>query len=214
MNALQEEGIEVKKLPSLDGFPDSVFIQDTALIRAPSRKAPISRFEEPSRRGEEASVREFLEKLGFSTINVEATLEGGDMMVTDTAVFVGLTTRTKGVEALKSFFKQEVIAVPTEKVFHLLPAVNYIGNKTVVIVPELVDPQYFRGFKQIRVPLDEAYAANVLYLGENRILMPEGYPRTAEKLRKEGYRTVKVDVSEFRKCDGGVTCLSLPFFLI
>jgi dimethylargininase len=218
VNALQEEGIEVKKLPSLDGFPDSVFIQDTALIRTPSRKALISRFGEPSRRGEEASVREFLEKLGFSTVNVEApaTLEGGDVMVTDAVVFVGLTTRTNvgGVEALKSFFKQEVIAVPTEKVFHLLSAVNYIGNKTVVIVPELVDPQYFRGFKQIRVPLDEAYAANVLYLGENRILMPEGYPRTAEKLRKEGYRTVEVDVSEFRKCDGGVTCLSLPFFLI
>jgi len=81
-------------------------------------------------------------------------------------------------------------------------------------VLELVDTRYFSGFKQIRVPFEEAYAANVLYLGENRILMPQGYPRTAERLRREGYRIVEVDVSEFRKCDGGVTCLSLPLFLI
>ena len=220
VNALREEGIEVKELPSLEGFPDSVFIQDTALVRVPSGKALISRFGEPSRRGEEASVREFLRGLGFSTVEVEApaTLEGGDVMITDlSVVFVGVTTRTNygGVEALKSFFKeQEVIEVPTERVFHLLSAVNYVGNKTVVIVPELVDRKYFSGFKQILLPLEEAYAANVLYLGENRVLMPQGYPRTAERLRREGYRIVEVDVSEFRKCDGGVTCLSLPLFLI
>ncbi len=219
VSALREEGIDVKKLPSLDGFPDSVFIQDTALARASNRKALISRFGEPSRRGEEASVREFLGELGFTAVNVEApaTLEGGDIMITDLGLaFVGLTTRTNegGVEALRSFLGQEVVAVPTEKVFHLLSAVNYVGNRKVVIVPELVDSKYFSGFRQINVPLEEAYAANVLYLGENRILMPQGYPRTAEKLRREGYRIVEVDVSEFRKCDGGVTCLSLPLFLI
>ena len=108
----------MKELPSLEGFPDSVFIQDTALVRVPGKRALIPRFREPSRRDEEASVKEFLRGLGFSSIDVEApaTLEGGDVIITDlSVVFVGVTTRTNygGVEALKSFFKeQEVIAVP------------------------------------------------------------------------------------------------------
>ncbi|MEM0347391.1 MAG: arginine deiminase family protein [Zestosphaera sp.] len=215
---LQEEGIEVYKLPQLEGFPDSVFVQDTAVVRASLKHALISRFGEPSRRGEESSVREFLSKRGFTITDVvePATLEGGDVLITsEGVVFVGITSRTNlgGAEILRSFFREfKVIAVPTSKVFHLLSAVNYVGNKTLVIVPEYVNPSYFDGFRLIRVDLEEAYAANMLYLGDNRVLVPEGYPRTAERMRREGYRVIEVDVSEFRKCDGGVTCLSLPLY--
>lgn len=215
---LQEEGIKVYKLAPLKGFPDSVFVQDTAVVRSLVRSALISRFGEPSRRGEESSIRDFLSSIGFTTIDVAepATLEGGDVLVTgEGVIFVGVTTRTNlsGVKFLRSFFKDfKVIAVPTDKVFHLLSAVNYVGNKTLVIVPEYVDPSYFSGFRLIRVELEEAYAANMLYLGDNKVLIPEGHPRTAEKMRMEGYRVIEVDVSEFRKCDGGVTCLSLPLY--
>lgn len=215
---LQEEGIEVYKLPQLEGFPDSVFVQDTAIVRSSLRRALISRFGEPSRRGEELSIREFLSKIGFTITDVvePATLEGGDVLVTSEGViFVGVTSRTNsnGVEVLKNFFREfRVVAVPTGKVFHLLSAVNYVGSKTLVIVPEYVDPLYFNGFRLIRVVLEEAYAANMLYLGDNKVLIPEGYPKTAERMRREGYRVIEVDVSEFRKCDGGVTCLSLPFY--
>lgn len=215
---LQEEGIEVYKLPQLEGFPDSVFIQDTAVVRSPIKHALISRFGEPSRRGEELSVQEFLSKLGFDTTSVSepATLEGGDVLVTgEGVIFVGVTTRTNtdGVNALRSFFRGlKVVAVPTTKVFHLLSAVNYVGNRTLVIVPEYVDPSYFSDFRLIRVTLEEAYAANMLYLGNNKVLIPEGHPKTVERMRKEGYKVIEVDVSEFRKCDGGVTCLSLPFY--
>jgi dimethylargininase len=215
---LREEGIEVYKLPPLEEHPDSVFIQDTGVVRYPSKSALIARFGEPSRRGEEVSVREFLRGMGFTVVDVKepATLEGGDVLVTkEGVIFVGVTSRTnlQGVEALRRFFKEyKVISVPTDKVFHLLAAVNYIGNKTLVIVPELVDPSYFTGFKLIRIPLEEAYAANMLYLGDNKVLVPEGYPKTSEILKREGYRVIEVDVSEFRKCDGGVTCLSLALY--
>ncbi|MFN3268516.1 MAG: dimethylarginine dimethylaminohydrolase family protein [Zestosphaera sp.] len=218
VRVLQEEGIEVYKLPQLEGFPDSVFIQDTAVVRSSVKRALISRFGAPSRRGEESSVREFLSMMGFTITDVvePATLEGGDVLVTgEGVVFVGITSRTNsnGVEFLRSFFKDlKVVAIPNNKVFHLLSAVNYVGNKTLVIVPEYVDPSYFNGFRLIRVALEEAYAANMLYLGNNKVLIPEGYPKTVERMRSEGYKVIEVDISEFRKCDGGVTCLSLPFY--
>lgn len=215
---LREEGIEVYRLPQLEGFPDSVFVQDTALVRSSVRRALISRFGEPSRRGEELSIQEFLSRRGFVLTKVvePATLEGGDILVTgEGVIFVGVTSRTNlgGVEILRSFLRElKVVAVPTDKVFHLLSAVNYVGNKTLVIVPEYVDPQYFSGFRLIRVAVEEAYAANMLYLGNNKVLIPEGHPRTVERMRREGYRIIEVDISEFSKCDGGVTCLSLPFY--
>ncbi|MEO3993045.1 MAG: arginine deiminase family protein [Desulfurococcaceae archaeon TW002] len=215
---LQEEGIKVYKLPQLEGFPDSVFIQDTTVVRSSVKRALISRFGAPSRREEESSIREFLSKIGFAITNVvePATLEGGDVLITgEGIVFAGITSRTNsnGVKFLRNFFKDlKVVAVPNDKVFHLLSAVNYVGNKTLVIVPEYVDPSYFNGFKLIRVVLEEAYAANMLYLGDNKVLIPEGHPKTVEKMRSEGYKVIEVNVSEFRKCDGGVTCLSLPFY--
>lgn len=218
VRVLREEGIEVYKLPQLEGFPDSVFIQDTAVVRSSVKHALISRFGAPSRRGEELSVREFLSRMGFAITDVvePATLEGGDVLVTNEGiVFVGVTSRTNsyGVEFLRDFFKDlRVVAVPNNKVFHLLSAANYVGNKTLVIVPEYVDPSYFSGFRLIRVVLEEAYAANMLYLGNNKVLIPEGYPKTVKKMRSEGYKVIEVDISEFRKCDGGVTCLSLPFY--
>jgi len=215
---LREEGIAVYELPRLGDFPDSVFIQDTAVVRSAVKRALISRFGEPSRRGEELSVREFLSKMGFEVVDVKepATLEGGDVLVTDVGViFVGVTSRTNlyGVDALRNFFKEfRVVGVPATKVFHLLSAVNYVGNKTLVIVPELVDTSYFNGFRLVRVPLEEAYAANMLYLGDNKVLVPEGHPKTVEIMKREGYKVIEAEISEFRKCDGGVTCLSLPLY--
>ncbi len=217
---LREVGIDVIELPPLHGFPDAVFIQDTAVVGLVSGKALLARFGVDSRRGEELSVGEFLSGLRIKVVRTEtpATIEGGDVLVTDVGImFVGITSRTNtlGVQMLKQVFKDyEVIPVPTNKVFHLLSAVSYLGNRTVAIVPEYVDPSAFSGFKLIRIPFEEAYAANMLYLGHMKVLIPEGHPRTAEILRREGYSVIEVDVSEFRKCDGGVTCLNLPLYNI
>lgn len=220
VKVLREEGVEVIELPGLYGFPDAVFIQDTAVVGLASGKALISRFALTSRRGEEASVREFLEGLGLRVFSTEepATIEGGDVLVTDVGViFVGVTSRTNlhGVNTFKRVFRErEVVPIPAGRVLHLLSAVSYLGSKTLAIVPEYVDPSYFSGFKLIRVPLDEAYAANMLYLGDRKVVIPAGYRKTAETLRREGYRVIEVNVSEFAKCDGGVTCLSLPLYNI
>jgi len=218
VSVLKEHGVDVEVLPPQEEYPDSVFIQDTAVVGAKSGRALIARFGVASRRGEESSVEKTLRERGFETLRVSepGTLEGGDVMVTDTGiVFVGISRRTNsiGVEYLRRAFPDvEVVKVPVTRVLHLLSAVNYLGNKTVAIVPELIDPQYFRGFRLVRIPLEESYAANMLYLGDRRVLIPSGYPRTAEILRREGFKPIEVEVTEFWKCDGGVTCLSLPFY--
>ncbi|MEM2158272.1 MAG: arginine deiminase family protein [Sulfolobales archaeon] len=218
VKVLREEGIEVIQLPKADGFPDAVFIQDTGVIRSLKREALISNFGIPSRRGEEKSVANYLKELGYNVVYVKepATIEGGDILITDAGIiYVGITSRTNlgGYEYLRTFFRDhDIIPLKSDKVFHLLSAVTYLGSKTLALVPELVDATAFEGFKIIRIPFDEAYAVNMLYLGEGKVLVPEGYTKTYNKLRSNGFKPIEVDVSEFRKCDGGVTCLNLPLY--
>lgn len=217
---LREEGIEVIILPKVVGFPDAVFIQDTAVIRSLSREALICNFGALSRKGEEVSVAEYLQTNGYCLrfVRPPATIEGGDVLITDVGViYVGITARTnlKGYEYLKEFFNTfKVVPIRNDNVFHLLSAVTYLGGKTIAVVPELVDVGVFDGFKVISVPSDEAYAANMLYLGEGKVIIPEGHPKTCSKLKSYGFKPIEVDLSEFRKCDGGVTCLSLPLYNI
>ncbi|MCD6371953.1 MAG: amidinotransferase [Thermococcus sp.] len=218
VKVLRENDIEVIELEPLEDHPDSVFVQDTSIIGASSHSAVIARFGEPSRRGEEKSVKEFLLSENFDVVEIKApgTLEGGDVLVTDRGVvFIGESQRTNkaGIEQFVAHFKGvKVVGVPITKVFHLLSAVNYLGNGIIAISPHVIDTSYFKGFKMITVPEDELYANNMLYLGEKRVLMPSGYPETEEKLRREGFKPITVDVSEFWKGDGGVTCLNSPFY--
>jgi len=215
---LKENDIKVIELPPLEEHPDSVFVQDTSIIGATSQKALICRFGEPTRRGEEISVSETLKNMGFETIKVQSpgTIEGGDVLVTDqNIVFIGISPRTneEGISQFRNVFPQvSVREVKLTKVFHLLSAANYLGNKRMAISPQVIDISPFQDFKLITIPEDELYANNMLYLGENRVLMPAGYPETMEKLKKEGFKPIEVDVSEFWKGDGGVTCLNSPFY--
>jgi dimethylargininase len=82
----------------------------------------------------------------------------------------------------------------------------------MIIAPDLVDRRSFPGFRFIAIPLEEAYAADALYVGNGRVIIPSGFPKTLMKLKEAGYRPVEVDVSEFYKGDGGVTCLCSPVY--
>ena len=221
--ALEEHGIEVLKLPPLEGFPDAVFVQDTAIIAARSGKALLARFGEPSRRGEEESVGTFLAQLGFQVERVEepGTLEGGDVLVTDLGlVLVGLSRRTNeaGAKQLAAWLPEGVrlVEVPVLEDLHLLSVLSYLGRGRLAFVPGRVGAEFLRALRAdielVPVPPEEAYAANMLYLGDDVVLMPAGHPRTREQLVRAGLRPVEVNVSEFWKCDGGITCLCAPFY--
>ena len=213
---LKESGIEVIALPPLENFPDSVFMQDPALLG--SRHSVVGRFGEPRRRGEEEALVEGIkesERIGsLSWVTDPGTLEGGDIVVTERDVYVGESkrTNTSGIKQLAHVLKDmNVRAVKTE-LMHLLCGCAYLNDKTMIIVPELVNAKSFPDFKFIPIPKEETYAADALYLGEKKVLIPSGNPQANAKLKESGYKPIEVDMSEFWKGDGGVTCLSSPIY--
>jgi len=217
VSTLRESGLDVVELRPLEDFPDSVFMQDPALRG--SRRSVISRFGEKSRRGEENALHDELRdqrvqvgKIHFVTY--PGTLEGGDVLITDHGLFVGESQRTNrnGIRQLSRYLDDvEVRAVKTD-LLHLLCGCSYLNRKTMIITPDLVSPESFPGFRFVAILREEAYAADSLYLGEGRVLIPSGFPKTIIKLREAGYKPIEVEMSEFYKGDGGVTCLCSPIY--
>ena len=213
---LKESGIEVIALPPLENFPDSVFVQDSALLG--SRDSVIGRFGEVRRRGEEKALVDDLKKstrIGRLSWLIEpGTLEGGDIVMTEKGVFVGESKRTNaaGIQQLAHVLKDMNIKAVKTELMHLLCGCAYLNNKTMIIAPELVNTKSFPGFEFISIPKEETYAADALYLGERKVLIPSGCATANAKLKEAGYRPIEVDMSEFWKGDGGVTCLNSPIY--
>jgi dimethylargininase len=179
----------------------------------------MGRFGEDTRRGEAkaltdelASQRAQVGVLNF--VNAPGTLEGGDVVVTDKGIFVGDSKRTNsdGIKQFKNFLANQLVTGVRTELMHLLCGCSYLNNGTMIIAPDLVDPDSFPGFRFIRIPEHEAYAADALYIGGGKVIIPVGFPTTVAKLEDAGYRPIEIDVSEFEKGDGGVTCLSSPVF--
>jgi dimethylargininase len=217
VSILKESGLEVIELPPIDDFPDSVFAYDPVLLGV--KKCVIGRFGEKTRRGEEkALVKDLANHRGrvgqMFFIQEPGTLEGGDVLVTTKGLFVGESTRTngQGIRQLTQCLTGVQVQPIKTSMFHLLCGCSYLNSNRILLVPDLLHPSLFPQFEFVTVPEKEAYAAEALYLGENRVLIPSGYPHTAENLRKGGYEPIETDLSEFCKGDGGVSCLSAPVF--
>jgi len=215
VSIIEESGVNVFRLPAIEEFPDSVFAYDPGLLG--KEKCVIGRFGEKSRRGEEKALVKNLsgykDEVGkLSYVLAPGTLEGGDILVTGRAIFIGESTRTNsnGIKQFADVMKKTPVRSIKTEMFHMLCGCSYLGDVKILIVPELLNPALFPGFEFIFVPKEESYAAEALYLGEQSVLIPAGYPRTAAKLREAGYRPAEADLSEFYKGDGGVSCLSQP----
>ncbi len=212
VQALDAAGLTVKILPPAEQYPDSCFVQDPALVIA--NQALLCRMGAPSRAGEEDLVGESLaSQFSLARIASPGTLEGGDVMRLPDRVLVGESARTNaaGIEQLRAFlatFGLPVTAIPVVGYLHLLSAAMYVGHNLVLAVEEYVRHPAFAGLEVCTVPPAEAYAVNVLGLG-NRVIVPTGYPRVAEMLQARGFELLPVPVSQFAAADGGVTCLSL-----
>jgi dimethylargininase len=209
VRALEQAGAEVVNLASLESFPDSPFVEDTAVIF--DREALVCRVQAESRRGEVASVAEEVGRhRSITHLKAPATLDGGDVLMTDQAIYVGQSARTnrEAVQALADWCGKPCIPVPVHRGLHLKSSVSFLGNNLLVLNPENVDASAFKNFDWITVDESESYAANCLTLGKF-ILMSTGYPRLADKIRAHGFHIIELEMSEFEKADGSVTCLSL-----
>lgn len=199
-------------LPTLKEFPDSPFVEDTAVIF--EREALVCRMKAESRRGEGASVAEELGRhRSIIHLPSPATLDGGDVLMTDRAVYVGQSTRTnrEAVQTLEDYCGKPCVPVSVHRGLHLKSAVSFLGGNVLVIDPSSVEASTLKNFEWIEVDEKERYAANCLTLGKV-VLLPAGFPVVADKIRAYGFQVIEVEMSEFEKAEGGVTCLSLIIY--
>ncbi|RBP88694.1 dimethylargininase [Cytobacillus firmus] len=215
IEALRMCGTEVTVLPSNDQYPDSTFVEDTAVLTP--EFAVISNPGAEKRNGEiheiEPAVKSFFDKIYY--IKAPGTLDGGDILQIEDHFYIGISTRTnqEGAEQLKQILESEnykATIIPLQKFFHLKTGIAYIGNQTIVVAGEFINHSHFSSYQQIVVPPEEEYAANCIRVNDY-IIIPSGYPQTKQKINEAGFQTIELDTSEFRKLDGGLSCLSLRF---
>jgi dimethylargininase len=212
VDALQDAGWTTHEVPPADDCPDSVFVEDTMVVYGDL--AVIARPGADERKPETAAAEEAVRAQGYRVERIEApgTLDGGDVLKHGSTVWVGLGGRTnaEGVEQLRSRLAAlgaEVVAVPLTKVLHLKSAVTALPDGTVIGYEPLVDDPSVWGDAFLAVP--EEPGAHVVLLGDDTVLMSTAAPETAALLEERGLRVVAVDVSEFEKLEGCVTCLSV-----
>lgn len=208
-------GLKVKVLPENEPYPDSVFIEDIALCTQSC--AVITRPGATSRRGETVGIREVLGEYytKIEEIIYPGTLEAGDVMMAGDKFFIGISERTNeaGAEQLTGIlakYGMKAFKIPLTKLLHLKTGISYLENNTVLVCGEFINRSEFAGYNRILVDEDECYAANSLWIN-GKVLIPNGFPKTRRKIELAGFETILIDVSEFRKVDGGLSCLSLRF---
>lgn len=215
IEALRSCGVEVIILEAQEQYPDSVFVEDTAVLT--EKCAIITNPGTPSRQGEEITIKEALKKFytNIHTITAPGTLEGGDVMRVRNHFYVGLSDRTNEEGAgqfanILNKYGYTVSNVKMEKFLHLKTGLAYLENNNLLTAGEFIDGPGFETFNRIVVDDSESYAANCIRVN-NMVLVAMGYPKTNAAIKAIGYKTLEVDVSEFKKLDGGLSCLSLRF---
>jgi dimethylargininase len=214
-NALVECGLNVDCIDADNQYPDCTFIEDTALVTA--QWAIVTRPGADSRRGETVAVERQLAH-HFPTIHkIEApgTLDAGDVMMVGKHFFIGLSERTNAAGANALIALLETLgcsgtSVSMNDMLHLKTGLSYLENNVLLVSGEFVGNPLFESFDCIEVDASEAYAANSVWIN-GTVLVPAGNPRTAGAIAAAGYQVREVSISEFRKLDGGLSCLSLRF---
>lgn len=212
VGALQDAGWTTHEVAPAEDCPDSVFVEDTMVVYGDL--AVIARSGAEVRRAEAAAAEEAVRAQGYRVARIEApgTLDGGDVLKHGERVWVGLGGRTDevGVDQLRTHLAPlgaRVIGVPLTKVLHLKSAVTALPDGTVIGYEPLVDDPSVWGDAFLGVP--EEPGAHVVLLGDETVLMSTAAPETAALLEDRGLRVVSVDISEFEKLEGCVTCLSV-----
>jgi dimethylargininase len=214
--ALRGCGLTVTTLEADLDHPDSTFVEDTAVVTA--RSAMLTRPGARSREGEVAAMRPVLRRFfpALGEIEAPGTLDGGDICEVGNHFFLGVSQRTneEGARQLATHlasegYTSEVIDVRgIQSTLHLKSGVSYIGENTLVVIEEMA--RMFSGYELIVVVREESYAANCVRVND-RVLVAAGSPRLVGELRERGFSPLELDMSEFQKMDGGLSCLSLRF---
>ena len=231
-SALERCGLVLTRLEPDPNHPDSTFVEDAAVLfgalpharataaMANGRCAVLTRPGAPSRVGEVALIKDALAAFHPSMFSIHnpGTLDGGDICEAGAHFFIGISERTNEAgawqlaEILKSFdYTSSLVDIRgVAGILHLKSGLAGLGDERLAVIEALAHHAEFRGYDLVPVNSDEDYAANCVRVND-QVLIAAGYPEFAGKLRNLGYQTIAVDMSEFQKMDGGLSCLSLRF---
>ena len=210
--ALRACGLAVTVLPADTRYPDGCFVEDTAILT--ERVAVLARPGDPTRRGETDRIAaELAPGKPVEPIAAPGTLDGGDVLRVGDHFYIGQSQRTNaaGAEQLTHILTRHgytASTVPVRTVLHLKTGITYLGDDTFIATAEFADR--FAEYDPIVVIPAEAYAANCLRVND-RVLVPAGFPMAYRRLAEQGLELILLDMSEYEKMDGGLTCLSLLY---
>ncbi len=215
IEALKKSNVKVHELEASEEFPDSCFVEDTGVLV--QEFAVITNPGADSRNREIVEMEEVLKKYydEFRYIQAPGTLDGGDVMQIDKDFFIGISDRTneEGAKQLKKILEEAgytATILTLEEFFHLKTGITYLGDNSVVAAGEFIDHPAFTKYEKIIVPEEEEYTANTIRVNDY-VIIPSGFPMTKQKIEEAGFKTITLEMSEFQKHDGGLSCLSLRF---
>ena len=216
--ALEACGLELLRLPPDLRHPDSTFVEDTAVLTP--KLAILARPGAASRTGEVAGIRDSIARFysAVCEIAVPGTLDGGDICEAGSHFFIGISHRTNeaGAQQLAEMLAAEGYTASTvdlrslTSILHLKSGIAYLDRGNLVVMEELAGREEFAGYNLIRVSPADTYACNCVLVND-RVVVPAGFPRVRARLEAAGYLPLELEMSEFRKMDGGLSCLSLRF---
>jgi dimethylargininase len=207
-------GLDVIVLEAEPEYPDAYFCEDAAVVTPDV--AVITNPGADARKGEVDTIEPVLVRYRETVrIRPPGTLDGGDVLMVGRRFFVGISDRTNraGAEQLGAILESygnTWTPVPVGVGLHLKSSVNCVDQATLILTEASADRDELRAYDKVIVDADEAYAANTLWVN-GYLLVPQGFPKTMRTLEQRGFKVIEVDVSEMRKMDGGLTCLSLRF---
>ena len=210
-DALEELGLEIIRVPRDDEHPDSVFVEDNAVVHG--GKALICRMAKTSRRGEETAVEAVLKQyLKVKRATSPATVEGGDVVHLDDKLISGISQRTnpEGIAQMQEWLEVPVATIFDPSIMHLKSYVTYLGKGIMIAAEHYATHPALESYQIIIPRSDSEYAADTLSVGDT-VLMAKGYPEAYKMVEEAGFKVVVLDVSEIQKCDGALTCMSILF---
>ena len=215
VKALESCGLEVLVLDAIEQYPDSTFIEDIALLT--TECAIITNPGAPSRKGETEGIKEILRNyyLNIEEIKDPGTVEAGDIMMVGSHFYIGISARTNqaGAQQMISLLEKYGLSgsvIKLEEVLHLKTGLSYLERNNLVAAGEFLEKEEFKNFNLLEIDDEESYAANCIWVN-GTVLIPKGFPRAKRTIENADYQTIELDVSEFQKLDGGLSCLSLRF---
>lgn len=215
IHALEKCEVSIEVLPANEDFPDSTFVEDTAVLTPefaiicnPGTESRIDETKEmePVLKGHYKTMH-YIKDPGY--------VDGGDVLQIEEQFYIGISDRTneEGAKQFKEIVEKngyQATIIPLKKFFHLKTGISYLGNNTVAVAGEFIDHPAFNDYKKIIVPEEEEYAANCIRVNDY-VILPKGFTNTHKKIKDANFKTIEVPTSEFQKHDGGLSCLSLRF---